>query len=122
MADNRCCSVSPALLAAATTPVPPSGSNQDSLADESMRRYQAILRLDTSNPPGNERLVVDYLQSVLDSAGIETRVFAREKEPSEPSGAVARLMAEKTSSDYGPHRRCSGRSDKMEVPSTCGDA
>ena len=80
--------LSAALLAAATTPAPPSGSNQESLADESMRHYQAILRLDTSNPPGNERLVVDYLQSVLDSAGIETRVFAREK--SRPN-LVARL-------------------------------
>ena len=64
--------LSATLLTAGTTPAPPSSSNQESLADESMRHYQAILRLDTSNPPGNERLVVDYLQSVLDSAGIET--------------------------------------------------
>ncbi|NOT62612.1 MAG: hypothetical protein HOP19_20595, partial [Acidobacteria bacterium] len=29
------------------------------LEEETMRHFQAILRLDTSNPPGNEKLVVD---------------------------------------------------------------
>jgi acetylornithine deacetylase/succinyl-diaminopimelate desuccinylase-like protein len=32
--------------------------------------------LDTSNPPGNESIAVDYLKSVLDREGIETKVFA----------------------------------------------
>lgn len=55
---------------------------------ESLRHFQAILRLDTSNPPGNERLVVDYLRKVLESEGIETRIFARD--PQRPN-LVARL-------------------------------
>jgi acetylornithine deacetylase/succinyl-diaminopimelate desuccinylase-like protein len=46
------------------------------LEDETMRHFQAILRLDTSNPPGNEGIAVDYLKSVLDREGIETKVFA----------------------------------------------
>jgi acetylornithine deacetylase/succinyl-diaminopimelate desuccinylase-like protein len=46
------------------------------LEDETMRHFQAILRLDTSNPPGNESIAVDYLKSVLDREGIETKVFA----------------------------------------------
>ena len=33
---------------------------------EALRHFQAILRFDTSNPPGNEVLVVDYLKSVLE--------------------------------------------------------
>ena len=39
------------------------GSQLDwtAVQDETMRHYQALLRLDTSNPPGDERLVVDYL-------------------------------------------------------------
>jgi len=34
----------------------PSGPDWRALEDETMRHFQALLRLDTSNPPGNERL------------------------------------------------------------------
>jgi hypothetical protein len=33
--------------------------------DETMRHYHALLRLDTSNSPGNERRFVDYLADVM---------------------------------------------------------
>ncbi len=56
--------------------------------EETMRHFQTILRLDTSNPPGNEKLVVDYLKSVLEREGIETKVFALD--PQRPN-LVARL-------------------------------
>ena len=58
------------------------------IEDETMRHFQAILRLDTSNPPGNEKLVVDYLKGVLEHEGIETKVFALD--PQRPN-LVARL-------------------------------
>ena len=58
------------------------------IEEETMRHFQAILRLDTSNPPGNEKLVVDYLKSVLEQEGIETKVFALD--PQRPN-LVARL-------------------------------
>ena len=53
-----------------------------------MEHFQAILRLDTSNPPGNEGLVVDYLDGVLKKNGIETKRFAND--PARPN-LVARL-------------------------------
>lgn len=53
-----------------------------------MEHFQAILRLDTSNPPGNEGLVVDYLEAVLKKNGIETKRFAND--PARPN-LVARL-------------------------------
>lgn len=56
--------------------------------EETMRHFQAILRLDTSNPPGNEKLVVDYLKGVLEREGIETKIFALD--PQRPN-LVARL-------------------------------
>ena len=37
-----------------------SQSDQAKIEEETLRHFQAILRLDTSNPPGNEKLVVDY--------------------------------------------------------------
>ena len=40
---------------------------------EILRHYQAVLRLDTTNPPGNEHLAVDYLKQVFDAEGIPTR-------------------------------------------------
>ncbi len=56
--------------------------------EETMRHFQAILRCDTQNPPGNEKLVVDYLKGVLEQAGIETKIFALD--PNRPN-LVARL-------------------------------
>ncbi|MEP7364025.1 MAG: M20/M25/M40 family metallo-hydrolase [Acidobacteriota bacterium] len=45
---------------------------------EALLHYQSIVRLDTSNPPGNESKVVDYLKGVLDREGIPYQVFSRE--------------------------------------------
>lgn len=53
-----------------------------------MRHFQAILRIDSSDPPGNEAPVVEYLKSVLDCESIETKIFALD--PKRPN-LVARL-------------------------------
>src|SRR5262245_28646017 len=55
---------------------------------ETMQHYQAVLRLDTSNPPGNEHLVVDYLKQLFDKEGIPSQVLA--SDPNR-SNFVARL-------------------------------
>src|ERR1700704_598415 len=44
------------------------------LQDETMRHYQAVLRLDTRNPPGNEHIVAEYLKQVLDKEGIPSQI------------------------------------------------
>jgi len=62
--------------------------NWSQIEEETMHHFQAILRLDTSNPPGNETLVVEYLKSVLDKEGIETKVFANDPKR---ANLVARL-------------------------------
>jgi acetylornithine deacetylase/succinyl-diaminopimelate desuccinylase-like protein len=56
--------------------------------EETIRHFQALLRLDTSNPPGNEVVAVEYLKQVLDQAGIASQVFA--SDPKRPN-LVARL-------------------------------
>lgn len=58
------------------------------LEAETMQHFQALLRFDTSNPPGNEKLAADYLKQVLDREGIPTQIFALE--PARPN-LVARL-------------------------------
>jgi acetylornithine deacetylase/succinyl-diaminopimelate desuccinylase-like protein len=55
---------------------------------ETMTHFQALLRLDTSNPPGNEVLAVEYLKGVLEKEGISAQVFAID--PKRPN-LVARI-------------------------------
>src|SRR5689334_6861293 len=58
------------------------------LQDETLRHFQALVRLDTSNPPGNEYLVTDYVKSVLEKEGIPVEIYALD--PKRPN-LVARL-------------------------------
>jgi acetylornithine deacetylase/succinyl-diaminopimelate desuccinylase-like protein len=55
---------------------------------ETLAHYQALLRADTSNPPGNEVRAVEYLKQVLEREGIPARAFALD--PARPN-LVARL-------------------------------
>ncbi|MCC7126851.1 MAG: M20/M25/M40 family metallo-hydrolase [Acidobacteria bacterium] len=73
-----------ATAAAALTAQTPAAA----LDEELMRHYQAVLRVDSTDPPGNETGVVDYLKGVLDKEGIAYEVFALE--PNRPN-LVARL-------------------------------
>ena len=42
-----------------------------SLGDRTRQYLTDLVRLDTSNPPGNETRVADYLKKVADSFGIQ---------------------------------------------------
>ncbi len=46
------------------------------LEAETMGHYISLLRIDTSNPPGDETKAVNYLKPILEAAGIQTEVFA----------------------------------------------
>ncbi|MET0167203.1 MAG: M20/M25/M40 family metallo-hydrolase [Vicinamibacterales bacterium] len=56
--------------------------------EETLRHFQALVRFDTSDPPGNEKPAADYLQQVLEKEGIAVQTFALE--PNRPN-VVARL-------------------------------
>jgi acetylornithine deacetylase/succinyl-diaminopimelate desuccinylase-like protein len=43
---------------------------------EILDRYQALIRIDTSSPPGNETKAAEYLQKVLAAEGIPAQMFA----------------------------------------------
>jgi acetylornithine deacetylase/succinyl-diaminopimelate desuccinylase-like protein len=62
--------------------------NAATIEAETMQHFQALLRLDTSSPPGNEIRAVEYLQQVLKGEGISYQVFA--KDPQRPN-LVARI-------------------------------
>ena len=56
--------------------------------DETMRHFQAVLRIDTQNPPGNETGVAEYVKQVLDKEGIPAQLIAADPKR---ANVVARL-------------------------------
>jgi acetylornithine deacetylase/succinyl-diaminopimelate desuccinylase-like protein len=72
------------VLQAQTAPQP----DWKTFEEEAMRHFQALLRFDTMDPPGNEKPAADYLRQVLEKEGIPVKVFALE--PNRPN-IVARL-------------------------------
>jgi acetylornithine deacetylase/succinyl-diaminopimelate desuccinylase-like protein len=58
------------------------------VAPESLERFTELLRLDTSNPPGNESKAARYLQAILQKEGIPSKLFALDPER---ANLVARL-------------------------------
>jgi acetylornithine deacetylase/succinyl-diaminopimelate desuccinylase-like protein len=56
--------------------------------EETMRHFQALLRFDTSDPPGGEQEAAEYLRGVLAAEGIEVELYRLE--PHRPN-VVARI-------------------------------
>jgi acetylornithine deacetylase/succinyl-diaminopimelate desuccinylase-like protein len=55
---------------------------------ETLQHFQALVRFDTSDPPGRERPAAEYLQRALENEGIPVEIFALE---AERPNVVARL-------------------------------
>ncbi len=67
-----------------------SDTDWDVLGDEVITHFRNLLRLDTRNPPGNERLAAEYLRGVLEREGIACEIVG----PTPDRGTlVARLKA-----------------------------
>jgi acetylornithine deacetylase/succinyl-diaminopimelate desuccinylase-like protein len=56
--------------------------------DEAVKRLQEMIRIDTSNPPGNETKLAEYLKALLAREGITSEII--EKEPGR-GNLVARI-------------------------------
>ncbi len=56
--------------------------------EEAMRHFQALVRIDSTDPPGNETKVVEYVKQVLESEGIPVTLVA--KDPAR-ANLIARL-------------------------------
>ena len=62
--------------------------NSPQVNAELLRHYQALVRIDTTDPPGNETKAVEYIQQVLETEGIPVIVTA--KDPAR-ANLIARL-------------------------------
>lgn len=76
------------VLASAVSGQQPAGPDWTRVEEETLRHFQALIRFDTSDPPGNEKPLADYLRQVLEKEGIPVQTFALE--PNRPN-VVARL-------------------------------
>ncbi len=76
------------LVAVAAVQAGAQGQTDPAFDAETLLHYQALVRLDTSSPPGNEIRAVEYLKQLFDKEGIAYEVFARN--PQRPN-IVARV-------------------------------
>jgi acetylornithine deacetylase/succinyl-diaminopimelate desuccinylase-like protein len=79
------------LLAAGTTATwaqRAAGPDWAAVEAETIRHYQALVRMDTSDPPGGEKPAADYVRDVLQKEGIAVETFAMD--PNRPN-VVARV-------------------------------
>ncbi|MGN6032371.1 MAG: hypothetical protein ACTHQE_11980, partial [Thermomicrobiales bacterium] len=79
------------------------------LQAEAVRHLQALLKLDTTSPPGHERLAADYIAAQLDAEGIPCEIV--EAAPTR-ANIVARLKAETPSA---PPLLLMGHTDVVSV-------
>ena len=69
------------MLLAAVPAVRAQGSREPdwpAIEAEALQHFQALVRMDTSDPPGREKEAADYLARVLESEGIPVQVLALE--------------------------------------------
>jgi acetylornithine deacetylase/succinyl-diaminopimelate desuccinylase-like protein len=67
------CALLPGAAAFAVEP-----GDWDEIATESLAHFKAMVQLDSSNPPGNESRVANYLRGVFEREGVASELYARE--------------------------------------------
>ena len=67
---------------------------------ETLRHFQALVRMDTTSPPGNEKPAADYVAQVLEREGIPVQTFAVE---AHRPNVVARLTGNGTQAAAAAH-------------------
>jgi len=77
-----------ALLSTSLLAQAPAQPDWAKLDEETLKHFLAIITMDTTDPPGGEKPVVDYVKQVLEAEGIAVQTFAME--PHRPN-LVARI-------------------------------
>jgi acetylornithine deacetylase/succinyl-diaminopimelate desuccinylase-like protein len=75
-------------LLAATIPALAQPVDWSKVDAEAMRHLQSLVQIDSTNPPGNETRIVEYVKKVLDAEGIPSMVVS--KDPSR-ANLIARI-------------------------------
>jgi acetylornithine deacetylase/succinyl-diaminopimelate desuccinylase-like protein len=75
-------------LLATTLPAGAQAPDWSKINDEAMRHFQALVQIDSSDPPGNETHVAEYVKKTLEAEGIPVMLVA--KDPAR-ANVIARL-------------------------------
>jgi acetylornithine deacetylase/succinyl-diaminopimelate desuccinylase-like protein len=97
-----------ALGAGAAAGAAAQSTDRAAIEAEALRHFQAMVRMDTTSPPGNEKPVADYVAQVLEREGIPVQVFALE---AHRPNVVARL----TGNGRKPPLLIMGHTDTVNV-------
>ena len=76
------------LFCAAVVPASAQTPDWSQINSETLRHFQALVQIDSTNPPGNETRVADYVKKVLEAEGIPVTLAA--KDPAR-ANVIARL-------------------------------
>ena len=71
--------------------------------------------MDTTDPPGGEKPVVDYLKQVLEAEGIPVQIFAKEAAPPQPGRAHQGHRQAAAAAADGAHRHGQRRSEEVDA-------
>ena len=66
---------------------------EDDLRAETAQLLADLIRIDTTNPPGNETPAAEHLAAYLAEAGVEAELRGRDAGARQPGGAPARAPA-----------------------------
>jgi hypothetical protein len=89
--------------------------NATAIEAETMQHFQALLRLDTTSPPGNERRAVEYLEQVMKRERHLLSGVRQGSATSQPGRAHQRQREEAANPRDGAHRCRVRRSAEMEL-------
>ena len=78
------------------------------VGEETVRRLQDLLRLDTRNPPGNEIRAAEYLRAVFEAEGISGEIVG-------PSGERGTFIARLSGDESAPPLLLMGHTDVVAV-------
>jgi len=65
------------LIPAAILAAQPKPLDWTAIDQETLRHFTALVQINSTDPGGSEKPVVDYLKAVLDREGIESKIFTR---------------------------------------------
>jgi acetylornithine deacetylase/succinyl-diaminopimelate desuccinylase-like protein len=66
------------ILCAAVIPASAQTPDWSRIDSETLRHFQALVQIDSTNPPGNETRVADYVKKVLEAEGIPVTLAAQD--------------------------------------------
>jgi hypothetical protein len=87
-----------------------------------MRHFQALVQIDSTDPPGNETRVVDYVRKIFDAEGIPYIVAAQSAETESNATESAPWLIWKTRPKASARTATRNASSKRPSTNTCNSS